>query len=70
MTTKPLDQQLYEHMARKKQLKQQRIDRTVKVLDHTVTALQLIVGTIIAVHVVSWVERVQPTDIQLSEVRQ
>lgn len=56
MTTKPLDQQLYEHLARKKRLKQERIDLWVRYLDHTVTALQLVVGTMIVVYGVGCIQ--------------
>lgn len=56
MQNKPLDQQLYEHLARKKRLKQERIDRWIGYLDHTITALQLIVGTMIVVYGVGCIQ--------------
>lgn len=56
MKTKPLDQQLYEHLARKKRAKQERIDRWIGYLDHTITALQLIVGTAIVVYGVGCIQ--------------
>lgn len=63
MTTKPLDEQLYEHLARKKQAKQARIDRAVRILDHTVTALQLIVGTMIVVYGVGCIQRLETREV-------
>lgn len=68
MKTKPLDEQLYEHLARKKRAKQEQIDRWVTYLDHTVTVLQLVVGTIIAVYVTSWVTESREVSREISTI--
>ena len=60
---KPLDQQLYDHLARKKRLKQERIDRWVGYLDHTITALQLIVGTTIVVYGVGCIQGLKTSEV-------
>lgn len=63
MKTKPLDEQLYEHLARKKRAKQERIDRAVRILDHTVTVLQLVVGTMIVVYGVGCIQGLQTREV-------
>lgn len=68
MKTKSLDEQLYEHLAQKKRAKQERIDRWVTYLDHTVTVLQLVVGTIIAVYVTSWVTESREVSREISTI--
>lgn len=59
MTTKPLEQQLAEYRANKKIEKQRKIDRAVTIADGTVTVLQLVVGTLLAVYAVHCVEYYQ-----------
>ena len=56
MITKPLEEQIADYRAKRRAEKQRRIDRAVAAVDHAVTVLQLVVGTLLAVYAVQCVE--------------